>query len=223
MRTVHPRGCGEPFYCPLSAPTMPGSSPRVRGTRDGTVRRRRSDRFIPAGAGNPYPGPSQTAIPPVHPRGCGEPNNLAPQSGTFTGSSPRVRGTPVVCVCVLSCARFIPAGAGNPRLCASLPRWFAVHPRGCGEPVYTSPGHGLAQGSSPRVRGTPPATWTKRLALRFIPAGAGNPNSSSVVPCAIAVHPRGCGEPSCCKFLTYQRNFWGQISTEFTLAVKSQI
>ena len=69
---VHPRGCGEHMKLPARAATLPGSSPRVRGTLHAGKGCSFIHRFIPAGAGN-------TCVPfwmkpeiSVHPRGCGE-------------------------------------------------------------------------------------------------------------------------------------------------------
>ena len=49
-------------------------------------------------------------------------------------------------------------------------------------------------GSSPRVRGTPPRHRGGRRRPRFIPACAGNANSASARAKSRAVHPRVCGE-----------------------------
>ena len=71
-RTVHPRACGEHIVVSGQTITIPGSSPRMRGTPTvavGTTPRRR---FIPAHAGNTRRLRSRSARPPVHPRACGE-------------------------------------------------------------------------------------------------------------------------------------------------------
>ena len=90
------------------------------------------------------------------------------------GSSPRVRGTLVKKPDALAVVRFIPAGAGN----AGLPRAKhdrgAVHPRGCGERRSRVQASDVADGSSPRVRGTLAAGAGLIVYPRFIPAGAGN-------------------------------------------------
>ena len=49
---VHPRVCGERLASCMRNVSVPGSSPRVRGTRRGRARRVRRGRFIPACAGN---------------------------------------------------------------------------------------------------------------------------------------------------------------------------
>ena len=49
---VHPRGCGERNAFDKAGFLVNGSSPRVRGTEDVTVKVDTQKRFIPAGAGN---------------------------------------------------------------------------------------------------------------------------------------------------------------------------
>ena len=90
---VHPRVCGElgsrwptpggaARFIPACAGNsrrfdgrsqLPsGSSPRVRGTRQGECRRPPAHRFIPACAGNSSARRGHRRRPPVHPRVCGE-------------------------------------------------------------------------------------------------------------------------------------------------------
>ena len=72
-----------------------GLSPRVRGTLFVQFDDEFITRFIPACAGNadrlPAPGNRRT----VHPRVCGERGVSVEALGRLSGSSPRVRGTPV--------------------------------------------------------------------------------------------------------------------------------
>ena len=90
------------------------------------------------------------------------------------GSSPRVRGTV------------------RPRVQLEVVR--TVHPRVCGERNTRSYVAGSIVGSSPRVRGTGARRWGWPSAHRFIPACAGNGESSLALHCFNAVHPRVCGE-----------------------------
>ncbi len=71
---------------------------------------------------------------------------------------------------------------------------LAVHPRGCGERLSASLFSFGLTGSSPRVRGTPPAGVSVPGQSRFIPAGAGNATRLNRRGSAVTVHPRGCGE-----------------------------
>ena len=110
------------------------------------------------------------------------------------GSSPRVRGT-VVLILVLGCdPRFIPARAGNGHSRLTSTHSQPVHPRACGErmagPTLEHPG----DGSSPRVRGTGPASLSTVAAVRFIPARAGNGRRRLSGGFSEPVHPRACGE-----------------------------
>ena len=116
---------------------------------------------------------------PVHPRGCGERDEIVSTSTIAAGSSPRVRGTLFVFVLVGIAPRFIPAGAGNARRRSVRRGLEAVHPRGCGERSCSTEVIQASLGSSPRVRGTRMLLSLRSLVLRFIPAGAGNALASA--------------------------------------------
>ena len=132
----------------------------------------------------------------VHPRVCGELALLERRAANCNGSSPRVRGT---------------------RRGETVKLWPpSVHPRVCGELAGLAPpasvarrfipacaGNSLAHapalavrrdGSSPRVRGTPPQALGRAGIGRFIPACAGNSRVSVESVLAWPVHPRVCGE-----------------------------
>ena len=51
-----------------------------------------------------------------------------------------------------------------------------------------------ADGSSPRVRGTPETLMPVLMGMRFIPACAGNAKGRKSWPMSRTVHPRVCGE-----------------------------
>ena len=152
-----------------------GSSPRVRGTRNGAPGAYVASRFIPACAGNSNRPCADPAAKPVHPRVCGELSNgaipltypagssprvrgtrtpAAWQTTSMYGSSPRVRGTRPALAAHRRIRRFIPACAGNSFPRTLLDPLSTVHPRVCGE---------LHQGRG--VVG---------FEERFIPACAGN-------------------------------------------------
>ena len=109
----HPRVCGEHFKH-YGVPLEPeGSSPRVRGTHyvfsdiGGKVG------IIPACAGNTDYIVYIQAVDGDHPRVCGE-HSLPPGDSPKTmGSSPRVRGTPLVMANQGKHDGIIPACAGN--------------------------------------------------------------------------------------------------------------
>ena len=129
-----------------------------------------------AAPANSVCGSALSILSTVHPRVCGELSPSTVLVQTRSGSSPRVRGTPLRAGAVAPGRRFIPACAGNSR--ASWPPTCrpAVHPRVCGE-------LGLA------LRDAEGNT-------RFIPACAGNSRVPRSVFLGLTVHPRVCGELS---------------------------
>ena len=215
---VHPRVCGERVAALITGKRHSGSSPRMRGTRGTLVGLVGLFRFIPAYAGNARrPGmcsPSRS----VHPRVCGERNDLRVIAMMTVGSSPRMRGTP-------SRRLFRARGRGgsSPRMRGTPlrpPRSrrpnSTVHPRVCGERDYvhrrTDPrrrfipayagnasrsrvgGPGFPIGSSPRMRGTRVWMVNPTRKCRFIPAYAGNAEAALEGLEHLRVHPRVCGE-----------------------------
>ena len=151
-------------------------------------------RFIPASAGNTRHGRSRNWKTPVHPRVCGEHPSVAFAGSAPSGSSPRLRGTPIQPGCRFASPRFIPASAGNTRTTARASTTGPVHPRVCGEHAC---GEGRARvlvGSSPRLRGTRHQRRAPQRDGRFIPASAGNTCSGQGPRTCCAVHPRVCGE-----------------------------
>ena len=151
-------------------------------------------RFIPARAGNSKQLVSLVVILSVHPRTCGELSSSRRAPSVAIGSSPRVRGTPIMLLNVIHGLRFIPARAGN-----SLPSYWGsssepVHPRACGELLIVSSKGPPSIGSSPRVRGTLDSFLEGTAEHRFIPARAGNSKESDGIAGSDSVHPRACGE-----------------------------
>ena len=130
---VHPRVCGERMRRDTKDPMRFGSSPRVRGTAQGSNPECAILRFIPACAGNGARPSTTTAAAAVHPRVCGERTCHRRCRAPNCGSSPRVRGTVTTPVGRKTTRRFIPACAGNGRGCRVHSRNSPVHPRVCGE------------------------------------------------------------------------------------------
>ena len=113
MPRDHPRGCGEHPERHLPRPCEPGSSPRMRGT----LSRCREDRWcsgiIPADAGNTGSYPQTAWSVEDHPRGCGEHWGSRTRDPGGRGSSPRMRGTPMMFSVMELISGIIPADAGN--------------------------------------------------------------------------------------------------------------
>ena len=157
------------------------TSPRMRGTRERAGRMDRPRRFIPAHAGNTRRFSQPRGRTTVHPRACGEHFGTTIWETFAPGSSPRMRGTLKRSWRRLHAKRFIPAHAGNTSGCG---RWRAarpvhpracgehsssVHPRACGEHPCETRADPQSCGSSPRMRGTPPAGVPVPRLPRFIP------------------------------------------------------
>ena len=160
---VHPRVCGEHVRPDVEIHEIPGSSPRMRGTRSALGKIRLSTRFIPAYAGNTGAILSPKVEIPVHPRVCGKHRPLKQAECNRTGSSPRMRGTHASHESVDRNRRFIPAYAGNTFRMRSATTDQAVHPRVCGEHIRLTRLRTCAFGSSPRMRGTLPSeNWICR-------------------------------------------------------------
>ena len=151
---VHPRVCGERFEVHVIRCFADGSSPRVRGTAFPVLHDRAERRFIPACAGNGGSGGGCSTGSPVHPRVCGERKPRSVVRASFSGSSPRVRGTGRRRGSPNSRTRFIPACAGNGDATWLRSRRTPVHPRVCGERRLIPDRKAPFDGSSPRVRGT---------------------------------------------------------------------
>ncbi len=158
----------------IDAPSVAGSSPRVRGTLCALDVSAACRRVIPAGAGNARSKAQPSTSHSGHPRGCGERPETMLAAARLTGSSPRVRGTLHHGRVATVDDRVIPAGAGNAQSPTHLAFCTTGHPRGCGE-------------RSDRAR-------VGVEELRVIPAGAGNAAAQNSRLRAVSGHPRGCGE-----------------------------
>ena len=151
-------------------------------------------RFIPAWAGNSQAPPQRAVVQPVHPRVGGEQHCPPIRRARASGSSPRGRGTGVVATTPSVPARFIPAWAGNSDPWLMSRGRSAVHPRVGGEQALAGLVETQKDGSSPRGRGTDLDELPPAVAVRFIPAWAGNSRSAQGIQSVSAVHPRVGGE-----------------------------
>ena len=191
----HPRGCGEHAATLVQRMGRQGSSPRMRGTllcvRSAGLR----SGIIPADAGNTGPAMPRCTVGRDHPRGCGEHKRRNSLKEKVSGSSPRMRGTPLPSFRRCNHRRIIPADAGNTAPEMRV-KWVPKdHPRGCGEHLpCMSTSTVVSAGSSPRMRGTRIGIIQDLQIVGIIPADAGN----TIFKCRLAGlsqdHPRGCGE-----------------------------
>ena len=170
----HPRACGEHQYLgtPLGWPH--GSSPRLRGTHGVHLDGGGVLRIIPAPAGNTAAPPARRGRRPDHPRACGEHHCTPYGLKNDFGSSPRLRGTHRLRATLAAVQRIIPAPAGNTSASAFTVLSCSDHPRACGEHARAAGYDVPEDGSSPRLRGTLPASKVQIFPPRIIPAPAGN-------------------------------------------------
>ena len=91
-RRAHPRVCGENEPAGRVGAGGEGSSPRVRGKREGFEVNGVIVGLIPACAGKTIFGVLVQGLVPAHPRVCGENLTCRGAGSSVSGSSPRVRG-----------------------------------------------------------------------------------------------------------------------------------
>ena len=150
----HPRVCGEHYKAKYEELKGEGSSPRVRGTLSTACSSVSRLGIIPACAGNTGAFVMGREWTWDHPRVCGEHCTSLMRSLSLSGSSPRVRGTPVERQGQGPVRGIIPACAGNTSTRAANRCCCRDHPRVCGEHSSQSMTSREIAGSSPRVRGT---------------------------------------------------------------------
>ena len=131
-----------------------GSFPLTRGTRSTDLHFLRSERFIPAYAGNSSHFQFPNRIWTVHPCLRGELGSVAGLPWKTRGSSPLTRGTLLRISGRHALNRFIPAYAGNSETEVRHGSGCTVHPRLRGELEHDSMGRSRCDGSSPLTRGT---------------------------------------------------------------------
>ena len=130
--------------------------------------------IIPAYAGNTAVCNGSSACKRDHPRVCGEHGSPAQVTCTRPGSSPRMRGTHVDRIGLLSHLGIIPAYAGNTHRMRHPYPTSGDHPRVCGEHRLFNGVPTSVPGSSPRMRGTPIVIIIILVKYGIIPAYAGN-------------------------------------------------
>ena len=189
----HPRGCGAHPADSIDYQLKQGSSPRVRGSPARLFTTFSQLGIIPAGAGLTFSRAKLHSTTRDHPRGCGAHFAPCQKLRNSQGSSPRVRGSRAISAAAILCRRIIPAGAGLTVALLTICSADWDHPRGCEAHLFSEIQGAIAEGSSPRVRGSP---WQKPLLSMprgIIPAGAGLTVALLTICSADWDHPRGCG------------------------------
>ena len=166
----------------------------MRGTPQRYYRGCADAGIIPAYAGNTRWRSRHPSQPWDHPRVCGEHLWPSCRCTVLTGSSPRMRGTPVVPPRRASPNGIIPAYAGNTSTASTCCESMRDHPRVCGEHCFHDCLEVCMTGSSPRMRGTPACADNEIPWRGIIPAYAGNTWWNVVPVVASRDHPRVCGE-----------------------------
>ena len=171
--TDHPRACGANGSHLGVGHRFHGSSPRMRGKRYAAVLPGASSRIIPAHAGQTDCAATLVTCKTDHPRACGA--NLRAMAATvrIRGSSPRMRGKPIMGAYNPITRRIIPAQAGQTCKSSTLSQCPADHPRACGANHVHINNRLSILGSSPRMRGKRGNYAKTRAATRIIPAHAG--------------------------------------------------
>ena len=114
-------------------------------------------------------------------------------SCSASGSSPRVRGLPVIHPTSNCQGGIIPARAGFTQGECRAHAHKRDHPRACGVYRWWIIFSSTLSGSSPRVRGLPLAYESSKRLIRIIPARAGFTIHRSLRPGSAEDHPRACG------------------------------
>ena len=129
---VHPRVCGGNSGGAAASVSVSGTSPRVRGKRFASTTGTALTRYIPACAGETVRTADLPAQSRVHPRVCGGNLPRPPINSGKRGTSPRVRGKPLLYRAFAFRTRYIPACAGETGFLNHCFDLIRVHPRVCG-------------------------------------------------------------------------------------------
>ena len=149
----HPRSCGANMAATTSGKRRGGSSPLVRGQQLTVSRHTIISRIIPARAGPTFFCAVSNAWLADHPRSCGANLQMWEVHIISFGSSPLVRGQPIVRDGDIREHRIIPARAGPTSLPPLVIAMLADHPRSCGANSTSKHPSKTLTGSSPLVRG----------------------------------------------------------------------
>ncbi len=169
----HPRTCGANHSLLPQETQKNGSSPHMRGKRHEEERRLYRQRIIPAHAGQTAKSGQHKPSTPDHPRTCGANAVWCRCVTNPTGSSPHMRGKQTVIAFLTDAPRIIPAHAGQTSYYAGTAGGAPDHPRTCGANDSMRRTGRRRAGSSPHMRGKQAYARQPDLAVRIIPAHAG--------------------------------------------------
>ena len=189
----HPRACGANSSLLNNRSPPDGSSPRVRGKPRPASQTARTERIIPARAGQTSMTATMLPPSPDHPRACGANEQEAVEQADQLGSSPRVRGKRYWKGRPSRHRRIIPARAGQTVTGVSIRSPPPDHPRACGANCTRTVSHASRTGSSPRVRGKLLGRKATGGLHRIIPARAGQTPFEGRKYSFRPDHPRACG------------------------------
>ena len=192
----HPRACGAHLFRSMYGFILPGSSPRMRGSRRVIRAEYFDEGIIPAHAGLTDTAGRLCRPKWDRPRACGAHIEYDVPKNMVSGSSPRMRGSHLRDCGIGRRLGIIPAHAGLTCRRMRCTRTTRDHPRACGAHLKIPPPLWEGLGSSPRMRGSPsdPIRYVNQPGI--IPAHAGLTFSARSCRRRRRDHPRACGAHS---------------------------
>ena len=173
--------------------SIPGLSPRVRGSHLRAGSPQRSQGSIPTCAGQPLGLQDRLHPREVYPHVCGAAVTQGNEQRNIMGLSPRVRGSHAYRAPKPSLRGSIPTCAGQPPASWPFQASAEVYPHVCGAAWSRNVICPIVLGLSPRVRGSPVESPKRIEASGSIPTCAGQPMSAVVLPPEPTVYPHVCG------------------------------
>ena len=171
-----------------------GSPPRVRERLGELSTGASTLRITPACAGKTANLLFIFRSPKDHPRVCGKDELTVPISAIRTGSPPRVRERPSICLRMCSAKGITPACAGKTSSDLKHPGICQDHPRVCGKDTDYLDLQAKVVGSPPRVRERQPCVENGEIAVGITPACAGKTLHRLPKGSGTGDHPRVCGK-----------------------------
>ena len=172
----------------------------MRGSPSKPLQHKASRGIIPAHAGLTHLALCVRRLQWDHPRACGAHRVAKSGMAVLTGSSPRMRGSPIGLRNIAGFLGIIPAHAGLTCRPDSGDSGAWDHPRACGAHSASRFTKSIARGSSPRMRGSPIGLRNIAGFLGIIPAHAGLTCRPDSGDSGAWDHPRACGAHSASRF-----------------------